>query len=174
MTFPAPERFYQSPPDSGNNDGALPKSYDPLWQGYTNLTQAQVAAFKSFPEDLAIHLKFRRWQAEISGTTVGGIPLSTQDRDQLKIAALKQAFDTGALTGTIPFFDAAGNVHVVDAAAATAIYNGVVAFVAQTFKTAAQLDAAVKAASPTITSRAQIDAAYAAIAPNSPSAKGVG
>ncbi len=171
MTFPAPERDYQSPPNSGGNDGALPTVYVPQWNGYTNLSEAQKTAFRGFPQDLMVYSQLRRWGAEISGTTVAGIPLTTQDRDQQKIAALKQAFDTGVIS-SVQFFDASGAVQTVNAAAATAIYSGVVTFVQSTYTTAATLQAQILAK--TVTTRAQIDAAYAAIAPNSPSAQGVG
>ena len=146
----------------------VPMAYDPTWQTYTNLTPAQIAAFQSFPEDLLIYANTRRWMAEISGITVGGVPLTTQDRDQSKIAQLKQAFDNGTLTNPVPFSDASGATQTVDAAAATALYTAVVRFVEATYTALATLKVGI--ANATITSRKQIDAAYAAIAPNSPSA----
>jgi hypothetical protein len=161
---------YQSPPGSGGNDGALPKVWDPGYQNYINLTPQQVVAFQSMPQALLLYAGTRRWMAEISGTTVAGVPLTTQDRDQSKISQLKQAYDTGVKTGTTSFSDAVGNTQVVDAAAVTAIYTGIVLFVDATYETYATLKAGIKAAQPTITTRKQIDTAYAAISPNSPSA----
>lgn len=161
-------RLYESPANSGGNDGALPSVYDPTWQSYTNLTPSQILAFQAFPQDLVFYVRSRRWMAERSGVTVASVPLTTSEGDQAKVAQLKQAFDTGAVVGTVDFFDANGTVHAVDAAAATAIYRGVVSFVQQTYSTAANLVAGINSKS--IATRKQIDAAYAAIAPNSPSA----
>ena len=62
----SPPPKYQSPPGSGGNDGALPTTYDPAWQTYTNLTQAQIAAFAHFPQDLLIYAHQRRWEAQIT------------------------------------------------------------------------------------------------------------
>lgn len=146
---------------------AIPTQYDPGWRRFTNLTPAQITSFEQFPQALLLYASQRRWQAEISGTTVGGIALTTQLQDQQKIAGLKQAFDAGVLTST-PFFDAAGNIQTVNAVAFNAIYAAVVQFVDVTYQTAAQLVVGIKGG--TITTQAQIDAAYAAIAPNSPSA----
>lgn len=167
-----PNRTYFSPPNSNGNDGALPTVYDSNWQAFNNLTPQQVLAFQSFPQDLVKYAANQRWLAESSGVTIGGISVTTMDRDQAKVAQLKQAFDNGAIppTTVIPFFDANGNIQSVNAAVATILYNGVVAFVESTFKTAATLVAGINATPATITTRKQIDAAYAAIAPNSPSA----
>jgi hypothetical protein len=153
------------------NGPAEPTAYDSTWQIYTNLTAAQIAWFESQPADLLNYASTRRWLAEISGTTVAGVPLGTQDRDQAKIAQIKQAFDNGALTGSVSFSDAAGNTQSVTAAMATQIYNGVVAFVQGTYMAYAALKAGIQATPPTVTSRAQIDAAFAEIAPGSPSAR---
>lgn len=160
--------LYHSPPGSGGNDGALPTVYDPAWMRFTNLTPAQIVAFQGFPQDLLLYASTRRWLAEISGTTVSGIPLNTQDRDQAKVSQLKQAFDAGVIAGgTVSFSDATGNIQTVNAATATALYAAIVAFVQSTYTTYANLFAGINAK--TITTRKQIDAAYAAIAPNSPS-----
>jgi hypothetical protein len=160
---------YQSPLGSGGNDGVLPKTYDPAWQAYVNLTPAQIFAFQSFPKDLVKYASLQRWRAEISGITIAGIPLTTQWSDQQKISALKQAFDAGAIS-QVSFFDADGNVQSVNAAAATAVFTGVVQFVQSTYNTLATLVAGINAATPTVTTRKQIDTAIAAVAPNSPSA----
>lgn len=168
------QRNYQSPPGSGINDGALPQVFDTTWQGYTNLSAAQVAAFQAFPQDLLAYVSLRRWLAEESGITALGVPITTRASDQDKISQLKQGFDTGAITGTVSFSDAAGNTQTVNAAAATAIYTAVVQFVQSTYTAMANLKAGIKATPPTITKRSQIDAALAAIAPNSPSATNPG
>lgn len=149
---------------------AIPTTYDPLWPSYTNLTPAQILSFQSFPQDLIKYLMTRRWLAETSGITVGGIKLNTQLSDQQKIAALKQGFDNGAITGSVSFFDASGNVQSVNSATATALYNSIVSFVQSTYSTAATLQSGVNANPATVTTRKAIDAAYAVIAPNSPSA----
>lgn len=155
-----PQRLYTGP--------VVPLTYDPSYQTFTNLTPAQIVAFESFPQALSFYLRDRRWKAEISGFTFHGIPLTTLDRDQAKVGQLKQGFDTGAITGTVPFFDAAGNVQIVDSATASAIYNAVVNFVQLTFSVAASLQTGI--GNGTITTRLQIDQALAAVAPNSPSA----
>lgn len=148
----------------------VPTVWDPGWRRFTNLTAAQILVFQGFQQDLLLYAAQRRWLAEISGVNVAGIPLNTQDRDQSKIGQLKQAFDNGTLPNATPvnFFDATGAVHAVDAVAATAIYQGIVDFVQNTYAVAANMVAGINIGS--ITTRKEIDAAYAAIAPNSPSA----
>lgn len=152
LDTPSVGKQYSGPP--------IPVTYDPLWTLFTNLTPEQVAAFQSFPQDLLKYAKPRRWLAETSGLTLNGIPIATQDRDQQKIAMLKQALDDGVLTGNIQFFDGAGNVQVMTPAQVTAMYTAVVKFVEATYDTAATVVAGIKAG--TITTRKQIDAAYAA------------
>lgn len=167
--MPGGQTFYESPPGSGNNDGALPSAFIPGWWTFKNLTADQVLAFQGFPQDLLQYLASRRQLAEWSGVTVAGIPLLTQDKDQAKVDQMMHAFDRGVIT-TQPFFDGVGNVHVVNAAQASMIYSAVVGFVSQTFVVAKQLFDGITATPPTITTRKQIDAELAVVAPNSPSA----
>lgn len=49
---PASGILYQSPPNSGSNDGAIPQAYDTAWPTYINLTSAQRSAFMAMPADL--------------------------------------------------------------------------------------------------------------------------
>jgi hypothetical protein len=64
---PQAPTFFQSPPGSGGNDGAMPLAYEPLWQYFTNLTPAQIAAFQAMPEWTAFVAKV---QADPSGTSI--------------------------------------------------------------------------------------------------------
>lgn len=162
-----PIKLYQSPPNSGSNDGAAPQNYDPLWQAFVNLTPSQILAFQSFPQDLIKYTSIRRWQAELSGVTVGGIPLTTDSESQSKISQLKQAFDTGAIS-QVSFKDATGNFHSVDLAAATAVYTGVVQFIQALRDAEATIVTGINGS--TITTRKQIDAAIGPLAPSSVSA----
>lgn len=70
---------------------SIPTAYDPGWQTYTNLTQEQIAAFQSFPEDLLKYLALKRWQKGISGTTWRGITIDTQDADISLITTMAMA-----------------------------------------------------------------------------------
>lgn len=156
------QKFYQSPPGSNGNDGALPTTWDADWQVFTNLTTPQIAAFQGMPQDLLFYAAHRRWVKEISGTTVKGIPVGTQDRDQAKISQLKQAFDAGALSGVVAFNDAAGKTQMLDADGVTALYYAIISFVQKTYSAFASLKSGI--AAKTISSRAQVDAAYENIA----------
>jgi len=140
---------------------ATPVTYDPAWQTYTNLSPTQIAIFQAFPQDLVKYARNKRWQVEISNLTLpNGIQLDMSDTSQRKIAGLKQAFDNGALTGTVPFV-AMDGVHQVDAAAVTAVYDACVARVQGTYTVLATLLAGINATPQTITTRAQVDAAFA-------------
>lgn len=45
-----PTWLFQSPANSGANDGAMPLAYDINWQRYTNLTADQIQWFQAQPE----------------------------------------------------------------------------------------------------------------------------
>lgn len=161
--MPPIQRLYQSPANSGGNDGALPTVYDPSWQSYTNLTPAQVEAFQGFPQAIQDYSSYSRWIKEISDLTLpNGIKLAMDSESQRKIAGLKQAFDSGALTGTVPFV-AKDGVHQLAAADVTALFQACVARVQATYAAHANVINGTNANPRTITSRAQVDAAFAAI-----------
>jgi hypothetical protein len=71
---PPPVTKFESPIGSGGNDGATPTAYDPLWQYFTNLTPAQIAAFQAMPEWAVFLAKV---QADPSGTSIP-VPAPTQ------------------------------------------------------------------------------------------------
>jgi hypothetical protein len=167
---------------SGLN-GAIPTTYDPAWQTYTDLSPAQIEAFKSFPQDLAKYIGVRRWNWELclvsaagpsvpyitlpssAGTTIAGMQLLTDAESQRKIAALKQAIDSGVLVDQgqgFPFL-AVNGVYMVSAADITSIYGYVVRWVQQTYSIAAQLLAQVSATPQQISSRSAVDSAFAAV-----------
>lgn len=143
------ERLYTGP--------SIPVVYDPTWQGFTNLTQAQIAAFQSFPEAIKDYARYLRWTKEISELTLpNGMVLLMDDISQRKIAGLKQAFDNGALTGTIPFV-AFNGVYQVTAADVTNIFNACVARVQATYAALAFVIAQIAATPQGITTRSQVD-----------------
>jgi hypothetical protein len=169
---------------SNLSSGQIPTTYDPNWAFYNDpkLTPAQIAAFQAFPQDLTKYTGTRRWQKEICSTVPGvsyltasfitipssasadiaGLQITTDLVSQQKIAAVKQAFDNGTLTGTMPFL-AVNGVRNLSAADITALYGYVVRYVQATYVTAATLLAGINASPQTITTRAQVDAAFAAI-----------
>jgi hypothetical protein len=162
---------YQSPPNSGGNDGALPTVYDPIWQSYVNLTTAQQFAFQGFPQALTWYAGVQRWLAEISGTSVTFTPtgsavpitiaLDTGDRSKTLLIGARQAIDDGLVT-TVSF-----NGYALDAAGTKTVHSAVMAFVQALFAAQNKILAGIGSS---ITSWSQIDAIYAAIAPNSVSA----
>jgi hypothetical protein len=96
----------------------------------------------------------------IAGTTVAGTPLATDDMSQVKIAAVKQAFDATIIT-TATFKAANGTFVTVNAAQMTALYAGVVAHVQACYAAEASAAAAINGG--TVTTYAGVDAAFAAI-----------
>lgn len=169
--------IYQSPPNSGGNDGALPAIYVQNWQFFTNLTPAQILAFQSFPQDLTKYAAMRRWQAEVLANlpvtvTLQGTPTVLQidmtDRGQSRIDKLARKGAT--VTATVMFLDATGTMFQLGIPAIAAIDMAVANFIEQLFTTLNTIVAGINAAPATITTRKQIDAAIAVVAPNSPSA----
>lgn len=148
-----PERHYPG-------GKTTPTEYDPRWQSYTDLSQEQIAAFKAMPEYLIKYARQVRWQAEIAPLTLpSGIVVAMDGESQRKIAGLKQAFDNGALTGTVPFVSRSG-VYRLDAKAVTELYNACVVKVQGTYATLAEV--IEMADTGKIASAEQVDAAFAA------------
>ena len=109
--------------------------------------------------DLVTHAADRRWQKEVGGIVVDGIPVATDDRAKLMITGARvAAMADPAWTTTWHGTD--GNSYPVDAAAMVAISDAVQAHVNATFATFATVKAAIEAGA--ITTAAQVDAAFAA------------
>ncbi len=109
---------------------------------------------------LLAYSALKRWITASSGTTVSGIPLTTDDTSQFNISKLKQAFDTGAVT-SVEFKAADGNFYTVDASTWTAVYVGVVAHVQACYIAEAAAAAAINGS--TAVTYAQVDAFFAEI-----------
>jgi hypothetical protein len=170
--------LYQSPPNSGRNDGALPLVYDPGWNDWSNLTPQQTAAFQAFPQDLFFYIGVQRWQWETrgrntpgpptsyitipaDGSAIAGIQLTMDDRSQNKISGLRQNIDNGVIM-VFPFpFIALNGVFMLSAADCRALHAYCVRYVQSTYAIAASLIAQVQGG--TLKTRAPIDAAFAAI-----------
>jgi hypothetical protein len=178
MPLPLTRFQYQSPPNSGGNDGALPLAWVPNWNTkWMNLTDPQIAAFQAFPQDLIAYIAYSRWIWEVRGTSTPGPPtpyitvpvstgiqLYTDDRSQAKISQLAQAVDKGTVTVTpgnlFPFL-AVNGVFMLSASDVEAVYGYVVRYVQSTYAIAATLIGQVQGGQ--VTTRAPIDAAFAAI-----------
>ncbi len=109
---------------------------------------------------LLIYAAFKRWLTASGGTTVSGIPLTTDDISQFNISKLKQAFDTGAVT-SVPFKAADGNFYTVDASTWTAVYVGVVTHVQACYTAESAAAAAINGN--TAVTYNQVDAFFAGI-----------
>ena len=100
-----------------------------------------------------------RWQKETGGMTLpNGARIATDTAAQTKIAAAKDAFDNGTLTGTISFKTDSGFTDA-DAATVTAVYAAVVGHVQGCYVTERSVCDQID--SGTITTFAQIDEAFA-------------
>ncbi len=102
----------------------------------------------------------KRWITASSGTTVSGIPLTTDDTSQFNISKLKQAFDTGAIT-SVSFKAADGNFYTVDLSTWTAVYEGVVTHVQACYTAEAAAAAAINGS--TAVTYNQVDVFFAGI-----------
>lgn len=78
---------FQSPPGSGDNDGADPTAYDVSWQKFTNLKPNQITAFESFPQDLQYYATQKGWEFEQKGFSTSGI-------NKTYVTAMRAAVDT--------------------------------------------------------------------------------
>lgn len=162
-----PLRFYQSPPGSGSNDGATPSVYNPKWQLFRNLSPNQIAWFSSQPQFLIFYAGDLRFKKEVGSLgpqlTVGGIPISTDDRtlsfiNGLAIAATRDQQNNPSATYS---FAANGQAYTITVVQALALFDGTRAYLHDIRATEAQMVSGINGA--TITSTAQIDAAYAGI-----------
>lgn len=102
----------------------------------------------------------KRFEKEVGGLTVAGVPVSTDDRSKLMIMGARLAAEANA-GFTTDWVGADGEVHQLSAADMIAISDAVLAHVAQCFSTYAGVKSQIDANA--ITTIAQIDAAFAAV-----------
>ena len=141
-----PQEFDQQPPDAPGKGWT--------WRQYTPPTPADPTAI-----ELKRYAADARWQKETGGMTLpSGARIATDTAAQTKIAAAKDAFDNGTLTGTISFKTDSGFTDA-DAATVTAVYAAVVTHVQGCYVTERSVCGQID--SGTITTFAQIDEAFA-------------
>jgi hypothetical protein len=73
----------------------IPTTYDPQWRSYTNLTPAQIDAFKAMPETCQQVARDLR-----HGQVLGIVPKITSD---MTLAQVQAAFDTAKAAVATPF-----------------------------------------------------------------------
>jgi hypothetical protein len=112
-----------------------------------DLTALRCSALIAYAADL-------RWQREVGGITVGGVPVATDDRSKLMIAGARIA--ASADPDWVTLWD---GEHAVDAATMIAISDAVQAHVNAVFSTFASVKAAILAGE--ITTRDQVKSAMA-------------
>lgn len=100
----------------------------------------------------------RRWQKEVGGLVVGGVPVATDDRSKLMITGARVAAAADPTWATV-WHGADGNAYPLDAAAMIAVSDEVQAHVNKSFATFAAVKADIEAGD--ITTKAEIDAAFA-------------
>jgi hypothetical protein len=111
-----------------------------------------------FGISLVSYASQRRWLKEVGGITLGGVPISTDDRSkQMILGARVAAMANENFTTT--WVAADGSLHQMNAALLTAISDAVLEHVRSVFATYAEVLAAIDNGE--ITSKAQIDAAFA-------------
>jgi hypothetical protein len=110
------------------------------------------------PVDLTAYAMSARWKKETGGISVGGVPISTDDRSKLMIVGARVAADADANWSTV-WQGADGNAYPLNAVQMVAISNAVQAHVANCFAIFASVAASIDNHS--ITAPAQIDAAFA-------------
>jgi hypothetical protein len=110
------------------------------------------------PVDLVAYAAQKRWEKEVGGITVAGVPLATDDRAKLMIVGARVAADADPNWSTVWQGDD-GNAYPLNASAMIAISNAVQAHVAGCFATFATVKGSIDNGS--ITTTAQINAAFA-------------
>lgn len=98
----------------------------------------------------------KRWQVEVGGIMVGGVPVATDDRSKIMIIGARAAAVADA-NFTTQWKAVSGDFITLDAATIIAISDAVLAHVAACFAAEAIVLAAIEAG--TITTTAEIDAA---------------
>mgnify|MGYP001055549073 CR=1 FL=1 len=110
--------------------------------------------------DLLAYAAQKRWEKEVGGTEVAGMPVFTDDRSKTLIMGARQAADADPAF-TTQWKTAAGAFITLDAAMIMAISNAVLAHVAACFAREAAVIAAIE--DETISSTAEIDSAFDAV-----------
>ena len=131
---------------------AVPMAYDPVWQTYTNLTKAQIAAFQAMPQDLAKYALIRGWQAQNKPLTV--------NESTVTMVSPQATFGTDPTTRTMDITIKGIMPSKFDAAAVQTAATNHAQSTHDVYQT---LAASINATPPTVTTRAQVDAAFAAI-----------
>jgi len=160
MPTPRPQFLFPGPTDSNG----LPTTYVDGWQGFTNLTDAQQAWFRSQPQWLVKYAGIKRWQKEIAGITVGGIPIITT-ADNLALLTglcLRAQRDQASNSAATYAFTANGTAVSLNIAQALGIFDAASGFIQAMRGAEKTLIDGIN--SKTITSEAQIDSALAAVA----------
>lgn len=109
------------------------------------------------PPDLVAHAADRRWQKEVGGIIVAGIPVATDDRSKLMITGARLAAMADPAWTTV-WHGSDGGTYPLNVAAMVAISDAVQAHVNGTFETFASVKAAIEAG--TVTDKAGVDAAF--------------
>lgn len=153
-----PDRLFTGALDSNG----LPTAYDPTWQGYSNLTPAQQAWFRSQPQWLTYYLGYKRWAKEIGGITVNGLPIDTTDPsrtliDGLGLRAMRDQQINPSATYT---FTLRGKAVQLGVTQALGLFDAVSGFIQACRSVEGNL---LPQIGTTITSEAQIDASLAVI-----------
>lgn len=110
-------------------------------------------------DELTSHAAAVRWQKEIGGIVVGGVPIATDDRSKQMIIGARLAADADPNWST-QWVSADGSVHTVNAATMIAISDAVQAHVNACFVIYADVKSDIDAGD--ITTTQEIDAAFAA------------
>ncbi|MFZ5736864.1 MAG: DUF4376 domain-containing protein [Pseudomonadota bacterium] len=100
----------------------------------------------------------KRYEIEVGGVTVAGVPVATDDRSKQMIMGARVAADADS-NFTTQWAGTDGNIYPMAAAQIIAMSNAVLAHVAATFATYASVKAMIDAG--TITTIAEIDGAFA-------------
>lgn len=112
------------------------------------------------PVDLIAYAAQKRWEKEVGGTEVAGMPIFTDDRSKTLIMGARQAADADP-GFTTQWKTAGGTFITLDATMIMAISNAVLAHVAACFVREAAVIAAIEGE--TITTTAEIDDAFDAV-----------
>jgi hypothetical protein len=108
--------------------------------------------------ELIAYARNRRWQIEVGGKTVAGVPIATDDRAKIMIIGARFAASLDANWQTV-WQGTDGNGYPVDAATMVTISDAIHQHVNATFATLAAVLAAITAE--TITTKEEIDQAFA-------------
>lgn len=136
-------------------DGRVPTGYTFARDG--NGTLAQVISYGDLKTDLKAYAAQKRWQKEVGGITVGGIPIATDDRSKMLIGFARVKADKDP-SFTTKFKNADGVFSPIDAATIIVISDAVVAHVDACFEIEEEVVAGIE--SDAIAGAAQIDAAF--------------